>query len=142
MRCFDNFVESKKRTAKPPELGSLVFFEAYRDIPFVFKRIYYIYGVMEGITRSHHAHKDLKQLLVCMYGAIEIVCYDGENKEYIVLNDPAKGLYIGPGKWHTMKWLKDDSVLLILASEYYDESDYIRDYDEFVRLVKEGYWKR
>ncbi len=66
---------------------------------------------------------------------------DNAIKEYATLDDPAKGLYVGAGIWHTMKWLKDDSVLLVLASEYYDESDYIRDYDEFIRLVKEGFWK-
>jgi len=122
--------------------GTLVFFEADRDIPFAFKRVYYTYGVKEGVIRGHHAHKALEQLLICVYGAIEIMCDNGEKKEYTVLDDPAKGLYVGPGIWHTMKWLKDDSVLLVLASEYYDESDYIRDYDEFIRLVKEGYWKR
>lgn len=122
--------------------GTLVFFEADRDIPFAFKRVYYTYGVKEGVIRGHHAHKALEQLLICVYGAIEIMCDNGEEKEYTVLDDPAKGLYVGTGIWRTMKWLKDDSVLLVLASEYYDESDYIRDYDEFIRLVKEVYWKR
>ena len=131
-----------QRTAESPNLGSLVFFEANKHIPFAFKRVYYTYGVKEGIIRGHHAHKALEQLLICVYGAIEIMCDDGKKKEYTVLDDPAKGLYVGKGIWHAMKWLKDDSVLLVLASEYYDESDYIRDYDEFIRLVKEGYWKR
>ena len=131
-----------KKNAENPEEGSLVFFEANKDIPFAFKRVYYTYGVKEGIIRGHHAHKALEQLLVCVYGAIEIMCDDGKKKEYTVLDDPAKGLYVGKGIWHVMRWLKDDSVLLVLASEYYDESDYIRDYDEFIRLVKEGYWKR
>ena len=131
-----------KRIAESPDLGSLVFFEANRDIPFAFERVYYTYGVKEGVIRGHHAHKALEQLLICVYGAIEITCDDGEKKEYSVLNDPSRGLYVGKGIWRTMKWLKDDSVLLVLASEYYAESDYIRDYDEFIRLVKEGYWKR
>jgi len=132
-----------ERKTKNPEDGTLVFFEANKDIPFGFKRVYYTYGVKEGIIRGHHAHKALvEQLLICVYGAIEIMCDDGEKKECTVLDDPAKGLYVGPGIWHTMEWLKDDSILLVLASEYYDESDYIRDYDEFIRLVKEGYWKR
>ena len=131
-----------KKNADNPQEGSLVFFEANKDIPFAFKRVYYTYGVKEGIIRGHHAHKALEQLLICVYGAIEIMCDDGDKKEYTVLDDPAKGLYVGRGIWHTMKWLKDDSVLLVLACEYYDESDYIRDYDEFIRLAKEGYWKR
>ncbi|WP_292595184.1 sugar 3,4-ketoisomerase [Mesotoga sp. UBA5847] len=131
-----------KKNAENPEEGTLVFFEANKDISFSFKRVYYTYGVKEGIIRGHHAHKALEQLLICVYGAIEIMCDDGKKKEYTVLDDPAKGLYVGRGIWRTMKWLKDDSVLLVLACEYYDESDYIRDYDEFIRLVKEGYWKR
>jgi len=136
-----NTIQLHKRTAVSQDLGSLVFFEANRDIPFAFKRVYYTYGVKEEVVRGHHAHKALEQLLICVYGAIEIMCDNGEKKEYAMLDDPAKGLYVGPGIWHTMKWLKDDSVLLVLASEYYDESDYIRDYDEFIRLVKEGFWK-
>lgn len=131
-----------KKNAENPEEGTLVFFEANKDISFSFKRVYYTYGVKEGVVRGLHAHKALEQLLICVYGAIEIMCDDGEKKEYTVLDDPAKGLYVGKGIWRTMKWLKDDSVLLVLACEYYDESDYIRDYDEFIRLVKEGYWKR
>lgn len=122
--------------------GYLCYLESAKTVLFTIKRVYYTYGVKEGIIRGHHAHKALEQLLICVYGAIEIMCDDGEKKEYTVLDDPAKGLYVGPGIWHTMKWLKDDSILLVLASEYYDESDYIRDYDEFIRLVKEGYWKR
>jgi len=131
-----------ERKTDNPEVGTLVYFEADKDIPFAFTRVYYTYGVKEGIIRGHHAHKALEQLLICVYGAIEVMCDNGEKKEYAMLDDPAKGLYVGAGIWHTMKWLKDDSVLLVLASEYYDESDYIRDYDEFIRLVKEGYWKR
>lgn len=122
--------------------GYLCYLESAKTVLFTIKRVYYTYGVKEGVIRGHHAHKALEQLLICVYGAIEIMCDNGEKKEYTVLDDPAKGLYVGPGIWHTMKWLKDDSVLLVLASEYYDESDYIRDYDEFIRLVKEGYWKR
>lgn len=122
--------------------GYLCYLESAKTVLFTMKRVYYTYGVKEGIIRGHHAHKALEQLLICVYGAIEITCDNGENKKYTVLNDPAKGLYVGPGIWRTMKWLKDNSVLLVLASEYYDESDYIRDYDEFIRLVKEGYWKR
>ena len=135
-------MELAKLNCSISNLGFLVHLESKQDISFSFKRVYYTYGVKKGIIRGHHAHKALKQLLICVYGVIEIMCDNDEKKEYTVLDDPAKGLYVGPGIWHTMKWLKDDSVLLVLASEYYDESDYIRDYDEFIRLVKEGYWKR
>jgi dTDP-4-dehydrorhamnose 3,5-epimerase-like enzyme len=131
----------KKHSSNSRELGHLVFLESNNETSFEFRRIYYTYEVKEGVIRGHHAHKKLEQLLICVFGAIEIMCDDGEKKEYTVLDDPAKGLYIGPGIWHTMKWLKDDSVLLVLASDYYDESDYIRDYNEFIEMVKGGYWK-
>jgi len=133
-------VNLPKRVSKFSNLGTLVFLEAKRDLPFAFKRAYLIHGSKASTIRGHHAHKILEQILICVYGAIEIMCDDGNKKEYYTLDDPAKGLYIGPGIWHTMKWLKDDSVLLVLASEYYDESDYIRDYDEFIKLIKGGYW--
>ncbi|OAA26945.1 hypothetical protein AT15_06245, partial [Kosmotoga arenicorallina S304] len=128
------------QTIKAKE-GVLSVIESKNAKLFDFKRIYYIYGVPVGTVRGHHAHKVLKQILVCVYGAIEIMYNDGKKKGYTVLDNPSKGLYVGPGIWHTMKWLKDHSVLLVLASDYYDESDYIRNYDEFIRLVKEGYWK-
>jgi dTDP-4-dehydrorhamnose 3,5-epimerase-like enzyme len=124
------------------EQGTLIFFEANRDISFFFKRIYYTCGVKKYLIRGYHAHKALEQVLICVFGSIEIMCDDGDKKEYTILDDPAKGLHIHSGIWHTMKWLTDDSVLLVIASDYYDESDYIRDYAEFVRLVKEGYWKK
>ena len=130
------------KTVRTFGYGSLSVVEGNMDSIFPIKRVYYIFGADKGVERGHHAHKALEQLLICVYGAIEVMCDNGEKNEYTVLDDPAKGLYVGPGIWHTMKWLKDDSVLLVLASEYYDESDYIRDYDEFIRLVKEGYWKR
>jgi len=121
--------------------GSLGFVQD-TSFDFKFVRAYFIYDVPTSFERGHHAHKALEQLLICVYGAIEIMCDDGEKKEYTVLDDPSRGLYVGKGIWRTMKWLKDDSVLLVLASEYYDESDYIRDYNEFIRHAKEGYWKR
>ncbi|WP_214079173.1 FdtA/QdtA family cupin domain-containing protein [Mesotoga sp.] len=130
------------KTVRTSGYGSLSVVEGNIDSSFPIKRVYYIFSAGKGVERGHHAHKALEQLLICVYGAIEIMCDDGDKKEYTVLDDPAKGQYVGKGIWRTMKWLKDDSVLLVLASEYYDESDYIRDYDEFIRLVKEGYWKR
>jgi len=138
--CYE--VPLNERTGNELRFGSLYFLESERDIRFVFKRMYSICGVKKGIIRGQHAHKALSQLIVCLYGAIEIECDGGEKKATIVLDEPKKGLYIGPGIWRTMKWLKDESVLLVLASDYYNESDYIRNYDEFIQLVKGGYWKK
>lgn len=105
--------------------------------PFDIKRIYYTYKVNAGITRGFHAHKELQQILICMYGKIEVTLDNGEgNVDTFVLDSPEKGLYAGAQTWRTMKWLESDSVLLVLASEHYNESDYIRDYEEFIRWIK------
>lgn len=108
-------------------------------VPFEIKRIYYICGVKAGVTRGHHAHRKLEQILICPYGKIEITLDGGNNRtDSVILDAPEKGLYVGPSTWRTMKWLQDDSVLLVLASEHYDESDYIRNYDDFIKWVKQG----
>jgi len=121
--------------------GFLSFFESEKDVPFEIKRVYYIYDVPAGTKRGMHAHKTLKQFLWCPYGAIKIVLDNGKEKKEYILDSPQKGLIVGEGIWHNMYWLKDNSVLCVAASDYYDENDYIRDYDEFLRLVQEAYWK-
>ena len=103
-------------------------------VPFDIKRVYYTYAVQAETIRGFHAHKELQQILICIYGKIEVMLDNGEGKiEKLILDLPQKGLYVGPQTWRTIKWLQDDSVLLVLASEHYDESDYIRDYDEFIK---------
>lgn len=131
----------KINTRQTPLLGSLSFFEAKRDIPFDIKRIYYIYQVPNGAQRGGHAHKALSQILFCPYGQIRIILDDGISKEEVVLDNPSKGLLISKGIWRNMIWEMDGSVLCVAASAYYDEDDYIRKYDDFLKLVKEGYWK-
>ena len=107
-------------------------------VPFEIKRVYYTYETDKEIIRGHHAHKKLEQLLICVYGEIEIQLDNGNGEtETVILNDPSKGLYVGPMMWHTMKWLKNDSILLVLASAHYNEADYIRNYDEFKNIIKE-----
>ena len=122
-------------------IGFLSFFESQKDIPFEIKRIYYIYQVPKGTKRGMHAHKKLEQILWCPYGTIEIVLYDGEKKAKHLLDSPEKTLYVRKGLWRDMYWKKNNSVLCVAASEYYDENDYIRDYDDFIKMVKDGYWK-
>jgi len=110
-------------------------------IPFDIKRVYYSYGAKKGVIRGHHAHKKLQQILICIYGKIEISLDNGKgNSESVILDEPSKGIYVGPSTWRTIKWLDDNSVLLVLASEHYDESDYIRNYNDFVewRQNQEG----
>lgn len=120
--------------------GFLSFFESDKNLGFNIKRIYYIYQVPAGTKRGGHAHRKLYQLLFCPYGQIKIILDNGFQKDEIVLDDPSKGLVVSMGIWRDMIWEKENSVLCVAASDYYDESDYIRDYDEFIRLVKEDYW--
>lgn len=130
----------KINTRKTPLMGSLSFFEANKDIPFDIKRIYYIYQVPNGVQRGGHAHLTLSQILFCPYGQIRVVLDDGIKKEEVILDEPSKGLIIPSGIWRDMIWEINNSVLCVAASNYYDESDYIRDYGEFKKLVKGGYW--
>lgn len=129
------FVDIKTKDAG--ELGSLSFFEGGKDVPFNINRIYYIHNVPKNVKRGAHAHKKLMQLLFCPYGCVEIVLDDGKEKERVVLDDPAKGVILYPGIWRDMIWHIDNSVLCVAASEYYDENDYIRDYEEFLKYVSE-----
>ena len=114
------------------DVGYLIALEGNREIPFDIKRIYYIYNVPKEIKRGSHAHKTLEQILICMSGSIKIKVDNGNEKKIIELNSPSKGLYIGPGVWREMSDFSQNSVLLVLASEYYNENDYIRDYKEFL----------
>ena len=118
------------------EVGELVALEALKDVPFKIKRIYYIYGVNEGVKRGLHAHKQLEQVLICIHGSCRIKLDNGKSKTDILLDDSAEGLFIGNLIWREMYEFSRDAVLLVLASEYYDAEDYIYNYDEFLRHVK------
>lgn len=117
--------------------GKLSFFEGMHDVPFDIKRIYYIHGVPNHSQRGGHAHKKLQQVLFCPYGTIEIVLDDAKERRSVLLDDPGKGLVIGPGLWREMIWHEENSVLCVAASEYYDENDYIRNYDAFLHYAAE-----
>lgn len=117
------------------DAGELSFLESTHDIDFDIKRIYYISKVPEGTRRGYHAHRQLKQLLFCPYGRIQLVLENELGREEIELSDPSIGVVIDRPTWREMLWLQKDSVLCVAASEYYDEGDYIRDYDEFVEYL-------
>lgn len=117
------------------ERGSLVSLEGERIIPFDIKRVYYIYGTNEDTSRGFHAHKSLQQLAVCVSGKCQMVLDDGNQRESAWLDSPQKAILIGDLIWREMHEFSADCVLLVLASEYYDESDYIRDYQEFLQQV-------
>lgn len=112
--------------------GCLVPVETYQDIPFGVKRIYYIYGVDADARRGFHSHKDLEQALICIHGSVTIQVKTPYQSEDVILNNPTKALYIGPMVWREMYNFSPDAVLLVLASEHYTPSDYIRNYDEYV----------
>lgn len=119
--------------------GQLVALEEMRDIPFEVKRVYYIYDTKEKVRRGYHAHKALEQILICIHGSCKILLDDGEEKKVVFLERPYEGLYVANNIWREMYDFSKDAVLLVLASEYYDENDYIRDYDKFLETVrKEG----
>lgn len=123
------------KTIPTVDAGELSFFEATHDIPFEIKRIYYITKVPEGVRRGFHAHKELKQLLFCPYGRIQLVLENKNGREEIELSDPSIGVVIDQLTWREMLWLQKDSVLCVAASDYYEVDDYIRDYDEFEKYM-------
>ncbi|MGV8148982.1 MAG: sugar 3,4-ketoisomerase [Alkaliphilus sp.] len=120
--------------------GFLSFFESGKNISFGIKRIYYIYEVPLETKRGMHVHKKMHQLLWCPYGKIEVILDNGKEKKSFMLDSPEKALLVGSGIWRDMYWKKEGSVLCVAASDYYDEDDYIRDYNEFLEYVKGGYW--
>lgn len=115
--------------------GSLVALEANKTVPFDIKRVYYIFGTKQCVARGFHAHKALKQVAVCVTGSCRMLLDDGQNKEEVLLDTPTKGLVIEDLVWREMHDFTPDCVLLVLASEHYDEADYIRDYDDFLKVV-------
>ena len=119
------------------ERGQLISMEEFKDIPFHIKRVYYMYDTLEGVVRGKHAHKNLEQILVCIHGSCKILLDNGHEKKIIPLERPYEGLYVASSMWREMYDFSKDTVLLVFASEFYDESDYIRDYDEFLKFVKE-----
>lgn len=118
------------------ERGQLTVLEEYKDIPFSVKRIYYIYGTKDGVTRGYHAHKSLEQIFICIHGSCKVRLDDGSEQKVVVLDKPNEGLYVSNAMWREMFDFSPDAVLLVLASKLYDESDYIRNYEEFLHFVK------
>ena len=115
-----------------PKYGSLSFLEGKRDIPFPIRRVYWITETEANLHRGFHAHKLNCQLLFCPHGKIDIILDDGKEKTTVTLEGAGKGLLLMPGMWREMVWQETGSVLCVLASEYYDPEEYIRDYDEFI----------
>lgn len=112
--------------------GNITVIENNVDIPFDVKRVYYLYDVPGGETRGGHAHKDLYQLIVAASGSFSVVLDDGKERKTVTLNRPYQGLLVVPGIWRELEDFSSGSVCLVLASEKYDEIDYIREYNDFL----------
>jgi len=117
------------------ERGSLVALEGNKNVPFSIRRVYCIFGTKKSVSRGFHAHKNLKQVVVCVAGSCRFVLDNGVEKEDVVLDSPSKGLIVDKMIWREMYDFTDDCVLIVLADEVYDESDYIRDYQAFLKAV-------
>ncbi len=117
--------------------GTLVAVEQLKNLPFEIKRCYYMYDTKPGVRRGFHAHKALKQVLLCVHGSCKILLDDGTEKAEVLLDKPNHGLVIESNIWREMFDFSEDAVLMVLASELYDEADYIRNYDDFIKYVNE-----
>lgn len=126
-----SLVQWVKFPALGDDRGSLVALEGNKSVPFEIKRVYYLCGTQPGVARGFHAHKALKQVAVCVTGKCKMLLDNGAEKAEAWLDSPTKGVVIDPMVWHEMHEFSPDCVLLVLASEHYDESDYIRDYSAF-----------
>ncbi len=113
--------------------GYVSVMEGGTHIPFAIKRIYYIHDVIQNAVRGKHAHKKTKQVLFCIQGSITIILDNGHDKEAITLNKPNQGIYLDTMMWHEMVAFKKGTILLVVASEMFDEADYIRNYTEFLQ---------
>lgn len=116
--------------------GQLIALEENKEIPFSIKRVYYMYETGCDARRGKHAHKNLQQVLICIHGKCTIHLDDGYETKEILLDRPSVGLYVTNNMWREMYDFSEDAVLMVLASELYDEADYIRNYDEFIKFVR------
>jgi len=118
--------------------GNLTFIEESRHVPFEIKRVYYLYDVPSGESRGGHAHKRLHQFIIALSGSFDVILDDGFERRIYHLNRPYYGLYICPMIWRELDNFSSGSVCLVLASEFYDEDDYIRDYEIFKKMIREN----
>ena len=126
MQFFDDFPD-----------GNLVIGEAERNVPFRIKRVYWINNLFnKKAVRGKHAHKKLEQVIFCVNGSFELALDDGKTRQKIKMDSPCWGVRLRPMLWHTMEKFSSDCVILVLAGDFYREGDYVRDYKEFLKLVK------
>lgn len=120
----------------PDERGTLAIVEAGHHVPFEVRRVFYVYGIPEGARRGAHAHRRLEQVLVCVAGSMDVDLDDGAGKRTVHLADPGEGLLIPTMVWASEHSMAAGTVYMVLASAHYDESDYFRDYEQFLEAVR------
>lgn len=116
--------------------GNLTFIEADRHVPFEIERVYYLYDVPGGATRAGHGHRSLNQLMIAMSGSFDVTLDDGHERKLFHLNRSYFGLYIPPMMWRDLDNFSSGAVCVVLASDYFDERDYFRNYDDFLAAVR------
>ena len=131
-------MQTIKYTFQPhgDDRGQLVALEEFNDIPFRIKRVHYVYDTVADAVRGQHAHKNLEQILVCVHGSCKVLLDNGREKKVVSLERPYEGLYVPNNMWREMFDFSPDAVLMVFASEVYNESDYIRNYDEFIKYIR------
>lgn len=116
--------------------GCLTFLESCRHVPFEIKRIYYLYNIPNAKTRGAHGHRELRQMIIAIAGSFKILLDDGKEQSVYVLNKPHEALYLTNMIWREISDFSDDAVCMVVASDYYKEEDYFRNYEEFVDAVR------
>ena len=122
-------------TVRGDHAGNLVALEKGVEFPFDIKRVYYIWGTQKDAVRGKHAHRALEQVIICTSGSCDFILDDGKEKVTIHLDNPAQGLHMKHNVWREFTNFSPDCVVMVLASEHYNEADYIRDYDTFLQEV-------
>lgn len=118
----------------PDERGNLTVVESGLNIPFDIERVYYLYDIPAGEERGGHAHKQLRQLIVAVSGSFDVILDDGFSKKTISLNRPFQGITVVPGIWREIVNFSSGAICLVIASMHYDETDYIRDFKDFLKI--------
>jgi len=126
----------KPQTVEDGKDGNLVIIENMKDIPFNIKRVYYIHSLIDSTAvRGCHSHRYLEQVMFCLNGSFKLELNDGFNKEFYLMNISCNGIYIGSNVWRVMTEFKNNCLIMVLASNEYDESDYIRNYNKFLKSI-------
>ena len=122
--------------------GNLSVIEENKQVPFQIRRIFYLYDIPSGATRGGHAHKISEQVIIALSGSFEVILDDGYRRKSFFLNRPHYGLYIPPGIWRELENFSSNSIALTLTSTFFDEKDYIRDYETFKTTVQKSKFRR